>query len=104
MTVDSKDLKILANQELDSTISEALAAKMPQYHDVIPEEVLDLLEEAVETYVIIAPTLSSYLRGVAKKEIEFFIRLYQDKIRNTLHIQNPQPPQKILQLLAGCGA
>lgn len=104
MTVNFKDLKALTHQQLDLTLSESLAAKTLQYQDVIPEEVLDLLEEAVETYVIVAPTLPSRLRSSARKEIDFFIRLYQDKIRSSFHVQNPQPPQKILQLLACCGA
>ena len=104
MTVNFKDLKALTNQQLDVTVTESLAAKTSQYQDVIPEEVLDLLEEAVETYIIVAPTLPRRLRTSARKEIEFFMQLYQDKIRSSFHVQNPQPPQKILQLLACCGS
>lgn len=100
---DSKDFKALAHQELDLPLSEALAEKTQQYQDVIPEEVLDLLEEAVETYVVLEPTLPNNLRRNAKKEIEFFLTLYKEKIKKYFHIQNPQPPQKIRRLLACFG-
>lgn len=101
---DSKDFKALAYQELDLPLSEALAAKTHQYQDVIPEEVLDLLEEAVETYVVLEPTLPHNLRRNARKEIEFFLTLYKQKIKKYFHIQNPQPPQKISLLLDCFGA
>lgn len=103
MTVDFGDLKALAEADLDSTLSEALAARIPQYQDVIPEEILDLLEEAAETYTPLAATLPHHLQKTARKEIEFLMTLYQDKIRDSLHIKNPQPPQKILQILSSCG-
>lgn len=98
---DSKNFKALADQVLDLPVSEALAEKTQQYQDVVPEEVLDLLEEAVETYVVLEPTLPNNLRRNAKKEIEFFLTLYKEKIKKYFHISNPQPPQKIRQLL-GC--
>lgn len=100
---DSKDFKALAHQELDLPLSEALAEKTQQYQDVVPEEVLDLLEEAVETYVVLEPTLPNNLRRNARKEIEFFLTLYKDKIKKYFHIQNPQPPQKIRRLLSCFG-
>jgi hypothetical protein len=104
MTVDSKDLKALAHQELDLPLAEALEAKTQQYQDVVPEEVLDLLEEAVETYVVLEPTLPNQLRRNARKEIEFFLTLYKEKIKKYFHIPNPQPPKKILRLLSCFGA
>lgn len=100
---DSKDFKTLAHQEFELPLSEALAEKRHQYQDVIPEEVLDLLEEAVETYVVLEPTLPNNLRRNARKEIEFFLTLYKEKIRKYFHIQNPQPPKKILRLLSCFG-
>ena|SRR4028119_1799716 len=103
MIVDFGDLKALVEADLDSTLSESLAARIPQYQDVIPEEILDLLEEAAETYTTLAATLPHHLRKTAREEIEFLISLYEDKIRDSLHIKNPQPPQKILQILSSCG-
>lgn len=98
---NSKDFNPLAHQEFELPLTEALAEKTHQYHDVIPEEVLDLLEEAVETYVVLEPTLPSTLRRSARKEIEFFLTLYKEKIKKYFHVQNPQPPKKIRRLL-GC--
>jgi predicted transcriptional regulator len=95
MTVNFKDLKALTNQQLDVTVTESLAAKTSQYQDVIPEEVLDLLEEAVETYIIVAPTLPRRLRTSARKEIEFFMQLYQDKIRSSFHVPDYQEQSRI---------
>ncbi len=104
MNGDSKDLKALAYQELNLPLAEALKAKTQQYQDVIPEEVLDLLEEAVETYIVLEPTLPNQLRRSARKEIEFFLTLYKEKLKKYFHIPNPQPPQKILRLLSCFGA
>ena len=94
-----RDLEALAQQDIDSMLLQELAAKKPQYQDAIPEEILDLLEEAAETYAIMAPALPPGLGNTAKKEIEFFISLYQDRIKDCVTIQNAQPPQKILRLL-----
>jgi hypothetical protein len=102
MTVEFRDLKTLAEQDIGLSLSEALALRRLQYEDVIPEEILDLLEEAAETYATLAPVLSDQLRKIARKEIDFFISLYQNKIRQHYYTQNPQPPQKILQLLSCC--
>jgi hypothetical protein len=100
MSVEFKTLKALAEQAFGIPLSEALMARVQQYQNVIPEEILDLLDEAAETYSSVESALPQSLRDLAKKEIEFFIRLYQDKIKNFPHIQNSQPPQKILQLLS----
>lgn len=102
MTADFRDLEALAKLASDLTGTDVLTERAPQYQDAIPEEILDLLEEAAETYVVLAPTLPCRLQKSARKEIEFFIQLYQDKIRKFLGIENPQPPQKITQLLAQC--
>lgn len=96
---DFRDLEALAKQDLSLSLTEVLAEQTSQYQDAIPEEILDLLEEAAETYVVLAPTLPERLRNSACKEIDFFMRLYQDKIKKFLGIENPQFPQKITQLL-----
>ncbi|MCA1993494.1 MAG: hypothetical protein LDL41_15855 [Coleofasciculus sp. S288] len=104
MTVDVKDIEPLAEEELGSNLSEVLAAKIPQYQDAVPEEILDLLEEAAETYAVLASKLPYRLKNSARKEIEFFLSLYQTKIRESRPLQHPQPPQKILQLLSHCAS
>lgn len=101
---DFQELEALAEQDLDLTLAEVLTVRARHYRDVIPEEILDLLEEAVEIYEILAPTLSRHLRNSARKEIKFFIWLYQEQVREFRHKQNPHPPQKILQLLSDCSS
>ena len=96
MTVDFREIKALAGQNTDLTLSETLESKRPQYRDVIPEEILELLEESLETYAMLAPSLPPTLQDIAVKEIEFFMSLYQDKSKDSLHIQNLQPHQKLL--------
>ena len=46
-----------------------------QLQDATLEEVLDLLAEAVETYTILAPTLSTDLLEQACNELEFLTNL-----------------------------
>ncbi|HAA31814.1 MAG TPA: hypothetical protein DCE56_34095 [Cyanobacteria bacterium UBA8553] len=96
MTVEFRELKALAEQNTDLPLSETLESKRQQYMDVIPEEILELLEEALETYALLAPSLPSALQDIAVKEIEFFMSLYQDKSRDALQIQNLHSLQKII--------
>ena len=99
MNMDFKELEAVAEQDFGS-IAEVPAERTSQYQDAIPEEILDLLEEAVETYDIVKPTLSQRLQNIAKKEIEFLVSLYRDKIHTSQPRHKLQPPQKILQLLS----
>jgi hypothetical protein len=100
MKMDFKDLEVFAEQDFGLIVGEIPAERTSQYQDAIPAEVLDLLEEAVETYDIVEPTLPQRLRKIARKEIDFLISLYQDKIKHASSLQNPQTPQKILKLLS----
>ncbi len=99
MNMDFKDLEAFVEQDFCLPLAEIPAERTSQYQDAIPEEILDLLEEAVETYDIVKPTLSQRLRNIAKKEIEFLISLYRDKIKDSQAWHNPHPPQKIQRLL-----
>lgn len=104
MTEDLKILKAISEQELDTTLSEALAARIPQYQKVSAEEILDLLEAAVETYALLKEALSPRLRHIARKEIDFFLGVYQDNVTSSRPIHNPQPPQKVVDLLSRCAS
>ena len=86
MTVEFRELKAFAEQNPNLTLSETLESKRQQYTDVIPEEILELLEEAFETYAMLAPSLPPTLQDIAVKEIDFFMSLYQDKSRDSIHI------------------
>lgn len=100
MNMDFRELEVFAEQDFGLMVAEVPAERTSQYQDAIPEEILDLLEEAVETYDIVKPTLSQRLRSIARKEIEFLISLYRDKVKDSQPLKNPQPPQKILRLLS----
>ncbi len=96
MTVDFRDLEALAFQNLDLPLFEVLASRQEQYQDVTPAQILDLLEEAAQTYAIVAPTLPSCLQNSARKEIAFFLELYLDSAIDSRTTQNPQPPENML--------
>lgn len=100
MNIDFKDLEVFAEQDFGLMLAEIPAERTSQYQDAIPEEILDLLEEAVETYDIVKPTLPQRLRNIAKKEIVFLVSVYRDKIKTSQSLQHRQPPQKILRLLS----
>jgi hypothetical protein len=85
-------LEIMKNSHLDNTLDlipsqflnfdsqTILASQAPQYKDASLNEILDLLESAVETYTAIAPTLSPRLRESAEQEIDFFYSLTQKRL------------------------
>jgi hypothetical protein len=98
MTVDFRELEALALQNLDLPLFSVLASRQEQYQDVTPAEILDLLEEAAQSYAIVAPTLPSCLQNRARKEISFFLELYLDSLINSRTTQNPQPPENMLIL------
>lgn len=96
MTVNFRDLEALAFQSLELPLFEVLASRQEQYQDVTPTQILNLLEEAAQTYAIVVPTLPSCLQNSAKKEIGFFLELYLDRLINSRTTQNPQPPKNML--------
>lgn len=100
MNMDFKDLEAFAEQDFSQMVADVPAERTFQYQDAVPEEVLDLLEEAVETYDIVEPTLPQRLRKIARKEIDFLIALYHEKIKHSPCLQTSQQPQKIRQLLS----
>ena len=98
-TVDFRELEALTFQNLDLPLFEVLASRQEQYQDVTPAEILDLLEEAAQTYAIVVPTLPSCLENSARKEISFFLELYLDILINSRTTQNPQLPENMLILM-----
>ncbi len=49
MTANVQDLEAVAEEDLGLNLSEALTARIAQYQDANPEEILERLEEAAET-------------------------------------------------------
>ena len=87
MNVEFKDLEALAKADFNSPLSEVLAERVIQYQNASPEEILDFLEEAVETYAASAPKLSLPLIDIIQKEIEFFISVYENSLKRFPHIR-----------------
>lgn len=85
------------------SLSRILTSRALHYQNVAPEDILDLLEESTEVYTILSPTLSCYLRNLAREEIEFFFQLYQNCLKNSFSQQTPQLPEELLQQLSQCG-
>ncbi|MFB2937776.1 hypothetical protein ACE1B6_21215 [Aerosakkonemataceae cyanobacterium BLCC-F154] len=64
----------------DLQLQRVLAERDLQYQDATPEEVLDLLAEAVESYSFLAAELSPQLKQIAREEIKFFLSVYEASI------------------------
>jgi hypothetical protein len=73
-------LDLVPSQFLNFDSQAILTSQAPQYKDASLNEILDLLESAVETYTAIAPTLSPRLRESAEQEIDFFYSLTQKRL------------------------
>ncbi|GEM_PF-4218222 len=99
MTVQFTDLEALAQLGFETPI-EVLAKQALEYHDAPPEEILELLEEVAQTYVVLAPTLSPKLRYSARKEIEFLAFLYQDSLIKSTSPHQVQDSQESVRSLS----
>ncbi len=102
MTVDFTNLEILAQTELEWTLGEIFATQALEYQNATPEEILNRLAEVAENYTILAPTLPQNLEYSARKEIEFFLSLYQDKRNKLSYFQKPQYSQESVRSLSYC--
>lgn len=98
--MELRDLEAVAEQDLSLMPARELEARTSQYQDAIPEEILDLLEEAVETYDILAPALPPRLQNTARTEINFLISLYQNKVKDVQSIHHSKQYPQIPQLLS----
>ena len=72
MMTDFTDLEQLAQATLDSSTTDALSRQADDYTVASLEELLDLLEMAVEPYNQIKSTLPQELKQSAQDEIAFF--------------------------------
>lgn len=102
MTAQLSIGKASTTLNVNISLSRVLTLRALQYQNVAPEDILDLLEESTEVYTILAPTLSCYLRNLAREEIEFFFQLYQNCLKNSFPQQTPQLPEELLLQLSHC--
>lgn len=79
-------MKKLLNSEIVTEIGDGLelhrvlAERELQYQDATPEEILDLLAEAVDSYTFLQTALSPQLRQSAREEIKFFLSVYEASV------------------------
>ena len=71
------DAKIVTEIEDDLQLKWTLAERELEYQDANPEEILDLLAEAVDSYTFLATQLSPQLRLSAREEIKFLLSVYE---------------------------
>ncbi|HEY9625358.1 MAG TPA: hypothetical protein V6C78_33875 [Crinalium sp.] len=79
----------VVDQALQSELTPELADRALQYEDASLEEIFDLLEESIESYVTVAPNLPPELRRSARKETEFFAWLFQERIAELVYTLHP---------------
>jgi len=71
------DAKIVTEIEDDLELKRTLAERELEYQDASPEEILDLLAEAVDSYTFLGTKLLPQLRQIAREEIKFFLSVYE---------------------------
>ena len=74
------DSKIVTETWDDLQLQRVLAELELQYQDATPEEILDLLAEAVDSYTFLAAALSPQLRQIAREEIKFLLSVYEGSV------------------------
>lgn len=87
MTVDFETLAALAKENLALNVSQALAQRKQHYKNARPEELRALLNEAVVNYALLSPSLSPQIRYLSRTEIEFFLALYQDSLKDSPQVE-----------------
>jgi len=107
MDLDFAELERLAQQTphptqtaatLDESVEVALAQAALQYKNAPLTEIFDLLESALETYAV-TPTLAETLQESARREIEFFFSLLQEKLDALLPQTNSERLRREMQFL-----
>lgn len=70
-----QELETLAQENFDWARSTSFPAQVEQFQDATLEEVVDLLDEAVEVHTHLAATLPTHLLQSACQEVEFLTTL-----------------------------
>ena len=80
MIKKSLDSEIVTEIGDELQLQWVLAERELQYQDATPEEILDLLAEAVDSYTFLATALSPQLIQNAREEIKFFLSVYGESV------------------------
>ena len=84
----------LLNESAEVILSQAAL----EYKNAPLTEVFDLLESALESYAV-TPTLAESLQESARREIEFFFSLLQEKLNLLLQQTSSERMRREMQLL-----
>lgn len=98
---DFIDLELLAEQPLDFDVDAILTEAAADYDNVPLHELFELLENAVESYTLVQPTLAVALQRSAEREIEFLLELLQERLSVLLkptRLQTRAVPQRQMQV------
>ncbi|MBW4658285.1 MAG: hypothetical protein KME15_06395 [Drouetiella hepatica Uher 2000/2452] len=108
MDLDFAELELLAQRTLhptqmpetllDESAKAILTQAAFQYKSAPLTEVFDLLENALESYAV-TPTLAENLQESARREIEFFFSLLQEKLDLLLQQTSSERMRREMQLL-----
>ncbi len=94
---DFIDLELLAEQPLDFDVDAILTEATADYDNVPLHELFELLENAVESYTFVQPTLAVALQRSAEREIEFLLELLQERLNTLLKPNLPNSAKSFLQ-------
>ncbi|MFM7424057.1 MAG: hypothetical protein ACKO7W_03510 [Elainella sp.] len=91
------DLELLAEQPLDFDVDTILTGRAADYSNIPLHELFELLENAVESYTLVQPTLALALQRSAEREIEFLLELLQERLNSLLKPVRPTQPVSYFQ-------
>jgi uncharacterized hydantoinase/oxoprolinase family protein len=94
-----QELEALAQESFDWTRSTSLPAQVEQFQDATLEEVVDLLDEAVEVHTHLAATLPTHLLQSACQEVEFLTTLCRQMFGRRCRSLVPTADRRIIQNL-----
>ncbi|KAM3102534.1 hypothetical protein ACKFKF_04070 [Phormidesmis sp. 146-12] len=85
MSAEFQELEALAQEDFDWGQS-TFPAQIEQFRDATLEEVVDLLDEAVEVHRRLAPTLPTHLLQSARQEVEFLTTVCRQRFGYPLSV------------------
>jgi hypothetical protein len=86
MSAEFQELEALAQENFDWARSTTFPAQVEQFRDATLEEVVDLLDEAIEVHTRLAPTLPTHLLQSACQEVEFLTTVCRQMFGSPLAI------------------
>jgi hypothetical protein len=99
---DFIDLELLAEQPLNFDFDAILTETAADYDNIPLHELFELLENAVESYTLVQPTLAVALQRSAEREIEFLLELLQERLSTLLKPNQSKPKTFLPSMQIAC--